>query len=207
MERDWTSYKNLGEQAESQQRYDLAEAAWAMAALLAEQYGESSPHLAYSLDRLGFSLIKQKEYTSAQYCLGRSWHIKTKVLGSSDLDKAVTANLFAELYFHQGKYVDSQNLVKWVLERYTALLGVDHPQTVAAAGNYAFFERMNRESEAARPAVNAAPVAPSRPTPTDKYSMKPRCERCGSELEGAEECLRCTGTTFSPISPLDRFTS
>lgn len=214
MERDWLSYKNQGEAAEAQHKYELAEAMWAMACILAEQYGEASPHLAFSLDRLGFAMMKQQQYKLAQYVLGRSWHIKTKLSQAPDLDKAVTVNLFAELYFHQGKYVDSKQLCKWVFDTYTANFGAEHPQTVGAANNLAFFERMEAQAAAApAPApVSAAPVAPSRPQPiaptrgsSQPAGGRPRCESCGYAME-SDECMRCTGTNFKPISPLDKLT-
>jgi hypothetical protein len=160
MELEWKKYKTLGEQAELEQRFDKAEAMCSMAALIAEH--NSTVYLAFSLDRLSNSLLKQQKSDLALYFLRRSWHLKTKVLNSPDIDRAVTLNLMAEQCFKSRKLVEAQQLLKQVLEIYIASFGKDDRRTQAAAGNLDILTKM--AAEAAHPAPpSSVPSAASAP--------------------------------------------
>jgi len=147
MESDWKKYKAFGEQAELEQRYDIAEAMWSMAALLAEH--NSNLYLAFSLDRLSNALLKQQKSDLAQYFLRRAWHIKTKVLNSPALDRAVTLNLMAEQCFKTKKLPEAEQLLKQVFDIYLASFGSGDRRTAAAAGNLDILKKLNAERAAA----------------------------------------------------------
>ena len=105
MEESWQNYKILGERATGSLNYPYAEAMWAMAVLISEEFGEKDPRYCFSIDWLSHVLLKQQKYALAERFLSRSWRLKTKVLGSSQLELARTLNTIAELYYLQGRCV------------------------------------------------------------------------------------------------------
>lgn len=50
MEESWQTYKTLGERATGSLNYPYAEAMWAMAVLIAEEFGEKDPRYCFSID-------------------------------------------------------------------------------------------------------------------------------------------------------------
>ncbi len=156
MEESWQNYKALGERATGSLNYPYAEAMWAMAVLIAEEFGEKDPRYCFSIDWLSHVLLKQQKYELAERFLSRSWRLKTKVLGSSQLELARTLNTIAELYYLQGKWADAEQLCRRVYEVYVQQYGHDHPNTHTALSNAVLLEQTN----AARTAAASGQVAP-----------------------------------------------
>lgn len=156
MEESWQNYKTLGERATGSLNYPYAEAMWAMAVLIAEEFGEKDPRYCFSIDWLSHVLLKQQKYDLAERFLSRSWRLKTKVLGSSQLELARTLNTIAELYYLQGKWADAEQLCRRVYEVYVQQYGHDHPNTQTALSNAVLLEQTNAARIAA---AGGAPVA------------------------------------------------
>ncbi len=157
MEESWQNYKTLGERATGSLNYPYAEAMWAMAVLIAEEFGEKDPRYCFSIDWLSHVLLKQQKYELAERFLSRSWRLKTKVLGSSQLELARTLNTIAELYYLQGKWADAEQLCRRVYEVYVQQYGHDHPNTHTALSNAVLLEQTN----AARVAAAGGAPAPA----------------------------------------------
>ena len=149
MEESWQNYKTLGERATGSLNYPYAEAMWAMAVLIAEEFGEKDPRYCFSIDWLSHVLLKQQKYELAERFLSRSWRLKTKVLGSSQLELARTLNTIAELYYLQGKWADAEQLCRRVYEVYVQQYGHDHPNTHTALSNAMLLEQTNAARNAA----------------------------------------------------------
>lgn len=149
MEESWQTYKTLGERATGSLNYPYAEAMWAMAVLIAEEFGEKDPRYCFSIDWLSHVLLKQQKYALAERFLSRSWRLKTKVLGSSQLELARTLNTIAELYYLQGKFADAEQLCRRVYEVYVQQYGQDHPNTQTALSNAMLLEQTNAARNAA----------------------------------------------------------
>ncbi|MBI2811739.1 MAG: tetratricopeptide repeat protein [Candidatus Melainabacteria bacterium] len=149
MEEAWQNYKTLGERATGSLNYPYAEAMWAMAVLIAEEFGEKDPRYCFSIDWLSHVLLKQQKYALAERFLSRSWRLKTKVLGSSQLELARTLNTIAELYYLQGKWADAEQLCRRVYEVYVQQYGHDHPNTHTALSNAVLLEQTNAARTAA----------------------------------------------------------
>ncbi|CAN5457000.1 hypothetical protein BH10CYA1_BH10CYA1_27210 [soil metagenome] len=149
MEESWQNYKTLGERATGSLNYPYAEAMWAMAVLIAEEFGEKDPRYCFSIDWLSHVLLKQQKYALAERFLSRSWRLKTKVLGSSQLELARTLNTIAELYYLQGKWADAEQLCRRVYEVYVQQYGHDHPNTQTALSNALLLEQTNAARNAA----------------------------------------------------------
>ncbi len=149
MEESWQNYKTLGERATGSLNYPYAEAMWAMAVLIAEEFGEKDPRYCFSIDWLSHVLLKQQKYELAERFLSRSWRLKTKVLGSSQLELARTLNTIAELYYLQGKWADAEQLCRRVYEVYVQQYGHDHPNTHTALSNAVLLEQTNAARTAA----------------------------------------------------------
>jgi hypothetical protein len=149
MEESWQTYKTLGERATGSLNYPYAEAMWAMAVLIAEEFGEKDPRYCFSIDWLSHVLLKQQKYALAERFLSRSWRLKTKVLGSSQLELARTLNTIAELYYLQGKFADAEQLCRRVYEVYVQQYGHDHPNTQTALSNAMLLEQTNAARTAA----------------------------------------------------------
>lgn len=163
MEQYWEKYRTFGEQAERAGNYPYAEAMWAMAVLLAEEWGERDLRLTYSLDKLGMALLRQQKYDLAEAFLNRSWHFKSMTMSPSDLKMATTLNLLAELYYHLKKYDSAGELAKRVYDLYVVNYGTDHSYTQGAAKNLAMLNAMHvsTASPASPPIVAPAPISPS----------------------------------------------
>ncbi|MBS2001835.1 MAG: tetratricopeptide repeat protein [Candidatus Obscuribacterales bacterium] len=157
MEESWQTYKTLGERATGSLNYPYAEAMWAMAVLIAEEFGEKDPRYCFSIDWLSHVLLKQQKYALAERFLSRSWRLKTKVLGSSQLELARTLNTIAELYYLQGKFADAEQICRRVYEVYVQQYGPDHPNTQTALSNATLLEQTNAARNAA--AAASAQVA------------------------------------------------
>jgi tetratricopeptide (TPR) repeat protein len=162
MEESWQNYKTLGERATGSLNYPYAEAMWAMAVLISEEFGEKDPRYCFSIDWLSHVLLKQQKYALAERFLSRSWRLKTKVLGSSQLELARTLNTIAELYYLQGKYADAEQLCRRVYEVYVQQYGHDHPNTHTALSNALLLEQTNAARNAA---AAGTPQAPQQPAP------------------------------------------
>lgn len=158
MEESWQNYKTLGERATGSLNYPYAEAMWAMAVLIAEEFGEKDPRYCFSIDWLSHVLLKQQKYELAERFLSRSWRLKTKVLGSSQLELARTLNTIAELYYLQGKWADAEQLCRRVYEVYVQQYGHDHPNTHTALSNAVLLEQTNAARNAA---AGGAPAQPA----------------------------------------------
>lgn len=156
MDDTWLNYKTLGERATAALNYQYAEAMWAMAVLVAEEFGEKDPRYCLSIDWLSHVLIKQQKYALAERFLSRSWRLKTKVLGSSQLELARTLNTIAELYYFQGKFADAEQLCRRVYEVYVQQYGHDHPNTATALSNVSLLEQTNAAARASAPTQPAA---------------------------------------------------
>lgn len=154
----WQSYKTLGEQASAAQSYPYAEAMWAMATLIAEEFGEKDTRLTLSLDSLSYALLKQQKYSLAERFLIKCWRLKTKVQGATQLELTRTLNIISEVYYHQGKFVDAEQLCRKILQIYEQAYGREHPDTVTAARNVQLLEEVIRKMTPAPP-PSAVPQA------------------------------------------------
>ncbi|HEY9678950.1 MAG TPA: tetratricopeptide repeat protein [Drouetiella sp.] len=174
MEESWQNYKNLGERATSSMNYPYAEAMWAMAVLIAEEFGEKDPRYCFSIDWLSHVLLKQQKYALAERFLSRSWRLKTKVLGSSQLELARTLNTIAELYYLQGKFADAEQLCRRVYEVYVQQYGHDHPNTQTALSNAKLLEQTNAARVAAGQQTAGAPGMPQQGAPQQHAQGMPQ---------------------------------
>jgi hypothetical protein len=217
MNQEWDVYRSMGEQAETAGNYAYAEAMWAMASLICQQFGDLDPRVVLSLDSLGRCLVRQHKFRVAEYILGRSWHIKTQVSGATPPELNATLELVGEMYFREGKLQEAYPICKRVYEVYVSTHGPEHPKSKEFQNNLAMLEpimaqaamqAMVQQSQAAaqnNPAPAVSAPAPGAVVPRMKAGAKPRCELCGAVLD-AEWCIRCTGSSMRPISPGNRLT-
>lgn len=225
MDEDWEKYKSFALQAESSNNFPIAEGMWAMCVLISEGFDQTDPRLPFSLDRLGHALLKQRKLKLAERFLTQSWNIRGTNPAQNGVEMASTANLLAELYFHEQRYQHAESLCQWVADLYEQCYGKEHQSTVTAVRNLTLVRgaipkaqpqpvaqqvtdgqqghnAQQAQSGAHTQQGDAQGQGEARVT---KSRMKAVCERCGNPLDGLE-CLRCTGTTMRVISPLDRLT-
>ena len=103
MNQEWDSYQQWGQQAEAAQNLPYAEAMWAMAVIISQQFGNADQRVPFSLDSLGRTLVRQHKFSLAENILGRSWAIKTQVSKVGPVEQARTLDLVGEMYFRQGR--------------------------------------------------------------------------------------------------------
>ena len=74
-----------------------------------------------------------------------------KLLGQEHPDVALSLNNLAGLYYSQGRYSETEPLLRQALEMYQKLLGEEHPNTQTVSQNYlTFLQKVaaeNRQSE------------------------------------------------------------
>lgn len=212
MEESWQTYKTLGERATGSLNYPYAEAMWAMAVLIAEEFGEKDPRYCFSIDWLSHVLLKQQKYALAERFLSRSWRLKTKVLGSSQLELARTLNTIAELYYLQGKFADAEQLCRRVYEVYVQQYGTDHPNTQTALSNAMLLEQTNAARNAAAAAaggqvpgqVSGAQAGQSQPQTVGAGAHNQASQAVQSSSSGyptIQQAQQAAQQVAQPISP------
>jgi len=144
---DWQQYKANAEAAFAAGNFAQSEALWAMAVLLAEQLGAADARLTKSLDHLSQSLLRQRKYGLAEIFLLRSWKIKTKLLPAEPTELAKTLNMVAELFFQQGRILESEQLCARVYTMYRDCYGLQHPTTVTAGNNLATVVQLRKSHD------------------------------------------------------------
>jgi hypothetical protein len=167
MNQEWDNYQKLGLQAESMQNMPYAEAMWAMAVLISQQFGNSDPRVAVSLDSLGRIMVRQNKFKLAENILGRSWAIKTQIskVGNEELTK--TLDLVGEMYFRQGRLDEARGICQRVLEMYQTIYAADHPMMQVAYNNLAMVD-------SARLQALSVPSPPQAPQPLQQaQSVQP----------------------------------
>jgi tetratricopeptide (TPR) repeat protein len=198
MEEHWQNYKTLGERATGSLNYPYAEAMWAMAVLISEEFGEKDPRYCFSIDWLSHVLLKQQKYALAERFLSRSWRLKTKVLGSSQLELARTLNTIAELYYLQGKYADAEQLCRRVYEVYVQQYGHDHPNTHTALSNAQLLEQTNAARNAA---AAGTPQAPQQQAPQNQHQQAHQQPQVVSAQSSSSGYPTVQAAVAQPISP------
>ncbi len=193
MEESWQNYKTLGERATGSLNYPYAEAMWAMAVLISEEFGEKDPRYCFSIDWLSHVLLKQQKYALAERFLSRSWRLKTKVLGSSQLELARTLNTIAELYYLQGKFSDAEQLCRRVYEVYVQQYGRDHPNTHTALSNATLLEQTNAARNAAAGLPQVQPQAPGQ--------VQPQAQSAAAQSMSSSGYPTVQAAVAQPISP------
>lgn len=181
METEWQRCRELATQAERERNYAVAEGIWAMAVLLSELCTDGKRRLAFCLDRLGHVLTKQRKCAQARHFLNQSWGLRTQLLNSPEPEKAATLNLIAEMNFVEGKPEEAEQICKQVYQIYVNALGLEHPQTKAAASNLAAVSNAvatKRASAVPAPGIgSAASPAPATPAP-----QAPQASQVGMQL-------------------------
>ncbi|MBS1952690.1 MAG: tetratricopeptide repeat protein [Cyanobacteria bacterium SZAS-4] len=198
MEESWQNYKTLGERATGSLNYPYAEAMWAMAVLIAEEFGEKDPRYCFSIDWLSHVLLKQQKYELAERFLSRSWRLKTKVLGSSQLELARTLNTIAELYYLQGKWADAEQLCRRVYEVYVQQYGHDHPNTHTALSNAVLLEQTNAARNAA---AGGAPVQNAAQAQQQPVGQAQTVQSSSSGYPTVQTAVAQQQAVAQPISP------
>jgi tetratricopeptide (TPR) repeat protein len=157
MNQEWDSYQQWGQQAEAAQNLPYAEAMWAMAVIISQQFGNADQRVAYSLDSLGRTLVRQHKFSLAENILGRSWAIKTQVSKVGPVEQARTLDLVGEMYFRQGRLDEARGICQRVLEMYQASFPMDNPLVQTALSNLAMVDSAR---------LRAMPAAPPPPPQT-----------------------------------------
>jgi hypothetical protein len=187
LETYWQNYKDRAEQAEKQQRFDIAEVMWSMAVLLSRQCSDGDRRLVFCLDRLGGALLRQRNTELAHHFLTQSLQLKTTPLNLSDMDKSNTLNLMAQLFFTEGKLDQAEQYATQVLQIYMTALGAEHPQTKAASNNLALLRNTISQASAVKPPMSAPPShAPSAQSSQQLPQVPPPGQALNPTLSAAQ---------------------
>jgi hypothetical protein len=118
--------------------------------------------------------LRQNKFRLAEVFLSRCWRIKNRI-GSSQLELARTLNMVAEVFYHQQRFQEAENMCRRVLEVYEISYGKDHQSTKVAADNLHLLEKVTRDhaqkSAAAagseqKPALQTPPLQAEKPATT-----------------------------------------
>jgi len=194
MEQEWQRYYQIGEQAERERNYALAEASWAVAALLSEQCNDGSKRLAYCLDHLGHALFKQRKFAASRCFLERSWKLRLQSPDHTLLDRAATLNLIAELSFAEGNLAQAERLCLEVFRVFESKLGNENPRTQAAERNYMSVRQLHARSSTAESTTALKPSQP--PPPLPKQAETPP-----APAQAPAQATPNTAPSDSPSSP------
>ena len=128
-------------------------------AIQSRALGESHPHTAYTMLRLGFAYGSQGNYSLAIEYFTKALAIQTAALGESHPDTAFTMQNIGAAYGSQGNHSLAIEYYTKALAIRRAALGESHPDTARTASNLQ--DARQRLAQVCPPAT--APQCPLRP--------------------------------------------